>query len=138
MKRNVITEASIRRMVHNTLSRVLRESMYDDDYNDYGDDDILTGKEDFENSGFEYEIRNRYPDKNLDITCDYDGTVTVTDLDTDAEYIGYGEVVYDTESLGHPDPRMPWREAEGRQGHFDFTDCLREIMAKIDADDNYK
>jgi len=127
-----LTEQGLRNLVQNMVRKALKESMWDN----YENDVVLTGKEDFEDSSFEYELNKRYPGRNFECWCDNDGTVTVTDLDTEKEYIGYGEVVYDNVPLGKPDPRNPYSEAEGSEGHYDFTEALRDIMAKIDADEN--
>ena len=134
-----LTEQDLREMVMDTVRKLVRESRYDDlyDYADYEDEELLTGKQDFENSDFEYELRKRFPNKDLECWCDNDGTITVTDNDTGQEYTVYGEAKYETQSLGYPSSRNPYSEAEGLVGYYDFSEALEDVIAKIEADERY-
>ena len=116
----------LREVISRTVTKIVNEGYY---YND----DESDARVDFEDSGFEYELNNRYPEVNFDYEVEKDGTVKVTDIESGNYYISHAEAEYVNEPLGHPDPKNTSNEAEGNVTRYEFTNCLREIMEKIDS-----
>jgi hypothetical protein len=103
------------------------------EYFDYEDENYpQNANEDFESSGFEYAIKNRYPGVEFEFEVDNNGQVTVTDVNTGNFYLGDGEIEYEKAGMGYANPTDPYSEAEGNYPFYDFTRCLNTIMKKID------
>lgn len=136
MKENIVRldEQSFYKKINEKVHSILKE-YYGDKYDDYDYPNMPeSAYEDFHNSDFEQVLNNRYPDKDFDFEVDSDGTVTVTDLETEKYYTGQGEVEYEVTGLGYPSKNDYDTEEEGEVPYYDFTNCLRTVMEKIDND----
>ena len=125
-----ITESDLRRIVLECAKRCLNEGVYDDSYDDGTPD---TAQEDFYNGDYADEMERKYPDMEFEYDVDDNGNVRATDIKTGNYYTGNGEVNSETVGLGRPSSYDYDSEAEGTQYYYDYSNCMKEIMAKIDS-----
>ena len=127
-----LSEQEIRNCVRRFIKSIMNESCVSEYYDDEPDMP-QNASQDFDEFGFEEELKEMYPDMEFDFEVEDDGTVIVTDIETGNQYIGQGDVEYETTSLGYPSANDPYSEAEGEVPYFDFKDCFRTIVRKIDS-----
>lgn len=133
MKETIIKldEQTLYQKIRERVHKIITERY--DGWDGYDEPDMpQNASDDFYNSGFEATLKEKYPNMNLECDVENDGTVTVTDLDSEKYYTGQGEVEYEVMGLGYPSKYDYDSEAEGEVPYFDFTRCLKEIMTKID------
>ena len=128
----LISESQLQKKVYAITEAILKEFDRDDYDEDYNNENTANAEEDFFDSGCNTELEQRYPDMSLDFEVSQGGFVKVIDLDTGKYYTGQGEVEYDTTGLGHSSSYDSYSEAEGEYEYYDFLNCLKTIMKKID------
>lgn len=134
MKTIKLNENQFNRLISNITKKVIKESEWDE-YSWY-EDDFMPGyaREDFYYSGCEEALEKRYPDMDFEFTIEDDGKVTALDLRSGKYYTGQGEIEYKIGGLGRPDSQDYDSEAEEEGAAFDYYNCLKTIMQKIDED----
>lgn len=119
----IITEEQVKTLIENEVGEYVSQTDMDS-----------TAKNDFEDCDFEGVISERYPNRNLEFDIDSDGTVTVTDLDTEKQYTCQAKLSYEPVFNRVPSGIDPYSEKESIESHYDFTSCLREIMRQMDEE----
>lgn len=111
------------------LRTIIRESI--GSINEWSANDSRA-RQDFEECGFMEELSNKYPEREFDYDVEEDGGVRITDIETGEYYDGQAETKVEYVGTGLPSKRDPYTEEEKPYEYFDFYDCLRGIMEKID------
>ena len=101
----------------------------------YDNDGPESASEDFYNSDCVSALNNRYPDMDFEFSVSDNGTVTALDMKTGKYYVGYGEVEYETVGTGYPSHNDYDSEGEDNIAYYDYYNCLKTIMQKIDNDE---
>ena len=131
-KENIyLTESQINDLVSEVANKVVNE--VNEGYYSYMQPD--TASDDFYESGCESTLKSKYPSMEFEFDVEDDGTVTALDMNTGKYYVGHGEVEHKTSGLGYPSSNDYDSEAEGEVGYYDYYNCLKTIMQKIDNDE---
>lgn len=131
----MMTERQFRVLIREAVRDVVNEyDQYDPD-EDFNDGSMPeSAQEDFRNSGFEETLRNKFPEMDFEFNVDNNGTVTVIDTDSGKYYTCEGDIEYETVGMGYSSPNDYDVEEEGEVAYYDFYNCLKTIMQKIDED----
>lgn len=126
-----LTEDKLNNYIANQVRSILKESEPDDwDYDT--PESMLDAEEEFNEHGFADDLFDRYPDMEFDIRVSNDGSVMVIDMKSGEYYTGQAKIDYEICGTGRPCPNDYDREEEKIYPYYDFTDCFRTIMKKID------